>query len=141
MQGWNGFKTRVTEAARRFMQGRYGADQLGLALIWVSFVLVVLGGGLLRGIPSLIGTAGWIWSVWRLCSRNIEKRRAEKARFLTAVNSVKKPVSEALTRFRQRKKYVYFSCPKCGMKLRLPRGVGQVTVTCRQCGEKFEKKA
>ena len=141
MSSWKQFKARVIAAAQRFMQGRYGADQLGLALIWVSFVLVLLGGRLLYGIPSLLGTAGWIWSVWRLCSRNIEKRRSENVRFLTAYNKVKRPVSEGFARFRSRKKYVYFTCPKCGMKLRLPRGVGEVTVTCRQCGSKFEKKA
>ena len=39
------------------------------------------------------------------------------------------------------KKYRYFSCPKCKMRLRVPRGVGNVTITCKGCGEKFDKKA
>ena len=141
MSGWNQFKARARASAAGFMQGRYGADQLGLALIWVSFALVLIGSGVFSGIPAIIGTAGWIWSVWRLCSRNISKRRAENKRFLELVDGFRTPIRQLRARFKHRSEYVYFTCPECGLKLRLPRGVGKVTVTCRQCGHKFEKKA
>ena len=39
------------------------------------------------------------------------------------------------------KQYKYFTCPKCKSRLKLPRGVGEVTVTCGKCGEKIKKKA
>ena len=129
MSSWKQFKERVIAAAQRFMQGRYGAGQLGLALIWVSFVLVLLGGRLLYGIPSLLGTAGWIWSVWRLCSRNIEKRNRENRRFLT--------FKARLTDRRSR----YYRCPNCKQTVRVPRGRGKICIKCPKCGEKFVRKS
>ena len=35
----------------------------------------------------------------------------------------------------------YFSCPKCGQQVRVPKGAGKIRVTCPKCGEKFERKA
>ena len=45
------------------------------------------------------------------------------------------------TRLKNRKKYRYFRCPNCHARLRLPRGVGEVTVNCGQCKHSFRKKA
>jgi transcription elongation factor Elf1 len=39
------------------------------------------------------------------------------------------------------KKYKYFKCPECKSWLRLPRGVGEVTVTCGKCRHAFKQKA
>ncbi len=36
--------------------------------------------------------------------------------------------------------YAYFTCPKCGQEMRAPKGKGKILVTCKNCGEKFEKK-
>ena len=129
----------------KFMQGRYGADQLGLAVIWASLILNLIaamcGSPAAAGILNLISTAGWVWALWRLLSRNKSKRYAENQWFLTRWAKIKTPVMQAVTRFKNRKKYVYFTCPECHMKLRLPRGVGKVTVKCSKCGHSFEKKA
>ena len=139
------FWNRLRAGAARFMQGRYGADQLGLAVIWAAIILNLIGalsGSLaLRGALNLAGTAGCAWAVWRLLSRNKAKRYAENQWFLTHWAKVKTPVMQSAARFKNRKKYVYFTCPECHMKLRLPRGVGNVTVKCSKCGHSFEKKA
>ena len=138
---WTKFKAGVT----RFMQGRYGPDQLGLAVIWASIILNLAGalsGSLaVSGALNLISTVGWVWAVWRLLSKDRQKRFAENQWFLTRWAKIKTPVMQAVARFRNRKKYVYFTCHQCGMKLRLPRGVGNVTVKCSKCGHSFEKKA
>ena len=138
---WTKFKAGVA----RFMQGRYGPDQLGLAVIWASIILNLVGavsGSLaVSGALNLISTVGWVWAVWRLLSKDRQKRFAENQWFLTRWAKIKTPVMQAVARFRNRKKYVYFTCPQCGMKLRLPRGVGNVTVKCSKCGHSFEKKA
>ena len=138
---WNKFKAGVM----RFMQGRYGADQLGLAVIWMSIILNLIGamtGSVAAaGLLNLVSTAGWAWALWRLLSKNKAKRYAENQWFLTHWAKLKTPVMQAVSRFKNRKKYVYFSCPQCHMKLRLPRGVGNVTVKCSKCGHSFEKKA
>jgi len=39
------------------------------------------------------------------------------------------------------KEHCYFKCPNCGQQLRVPRGKGKITVTCRSCGAVFEEKS
>ncbi|MCD8001749.1 MAG: hypothetical protein LUE95_04085, partial [Oscillospiraceae bacterium] len=43
-------------------------------------------------------------------------------------------------RQKQRRDYVFFRCPSCKAMLRVPRGKGRIRVTCRKCGNAFEKK-
>ncbi len=141
MSTWQSIWNRIRAAVTRFMQGRYGADQLGLTLISASLALSLLASFTGWTVLSLLGTAGWVWSLWRLLSKNHAARRAENQKYLALYARVKTPLSQAAARFRNRRKYVYFTCPECHMKLRLPRGVGQVTVKCSKCGHSFEKKA
>ena len=42
---------------------------------------------------------------------------------------------------RRDKEHVYFKCPSCGQQLRVPRGRGRITVTCRACGASFQEKS
>ena len=51
-------------------------------------------------------------------------------------------VYDRITRKAERldKTHKYFSCPKCKARLRAPRGKGRLRITCRTCGEVFEKK-
>ena len=139
------FWNRIKAGFARFMQGRYGPDQLGMAIIWASLILNIIaaltGGSAVSAVFNLLSTAGWVCAIWRLLSRNKSKRYAENQKFLTQWVKVKTPLRQAKTRFKNRKKYVYFSCPECHMKLCLPRGVGKVTVKCSKCGHTFEKKA
>ena len=129
----------------RFMQGRYGPARLSLFLIWASLILniisVLAGHYAISVLFNFLSTAGWVWSIFRILSKNKSARYAENAWFLKHWAQVKTPVMQAVTRFKNRKKYVYFTCPECHMKLRLPRGVGNVTVRCSKCGHSFEKKA
>lgn len=34
----------------------------------------------------------------------------------------------------------YFLCPNCKQTVRVPRGRGQITITCPKCKQKFDKK-
>lgn len=40
----------------------------------------------------------------------------------------------------EKKNYKILSCPKCGQKLRVPRGKGKITVTCKKCFFEFKAK-
>ena len=125
----------------RFMQGRNGADQLGIASMWTAVVLTLINAFLNSAIVSLLITALWVWAIFRLLSRNVTKRREENAWFSARFYKIKTSVMQARERFKNRKKFVYFECPNCHLPLRLPRGVGNVTVKCSKCGHSFEKKA
>lgn len=125
---------------RRFMYGRYGGDQLSWFLLAVYVLLVFLSGLPHLGILSLLAWVVLIWSLYRSLSRQFAKRRAENARFLTMAGP-------AIRWFRMRrticrdKEHRYFRCPNCGQYLRVPRGKGRITVSCRNCGVSFEEKS
>lgn len=40
----------------------------------------------------------------------------------------------------EKKNYKILVCPKCGQKLRVPRGKGNITVTCKKCFFEFKAK-
>ena len=124
----------------RFMAGRYGGDQLNLFLIALYLVLYVVFLFTRLVALELIGTAALVVSLLRSLSRNIERRRAENARFLQMV----RPLWRRWTGFRTRahdKEHRYFKCPNCGQQMRVPRGKGRITVHCRACGAAFEEKS
>lgn len=137
MSFWQKFK----EGFRRFMAGRYGADAFSQGIIIAGLVLFLLAVFTRIGLFSLLAMALYIWAIFRMYSRNGEKRAQENARYLAATRKLRTSVNQALTRLKNRKKYRYFRCPNCHARLRLPRGVGEVTVNCGQCKHSFRKKA
>ncbi len=137
MSFWQKFK----EGFRRFMAGRYGADSLSQAIIIAGLVLFLLAAFTRIGLFSILAMALYIWAIFRMYSRNGEKRSQENARYMAATRKLRTSVNQARTRLKNRKKYRYFRCPNCHARLRLPRGVGEVTVNCGQCKHSFRKKA
>ncbi len=125
---------------RRMMYGRYGGDQLSWFLL-VVYVLLTL----LSGLPHLwalswLALAILVWSFFRMFSRNYNQRRAENARFLTLAGPALRWLKMRRTILRDRE-HRYFRCPNCGQYLRVPRGMGRVTINCRSCGVSFEEKS
>ena len=77
------FFQRLRNALSRFMYGRNGADQLGLCIIWVAILLDVISmltkNTAVSGVVGMITTVLVLWALFRVFSRNLEKRRAENA--------------------------------------------------------------
>lgn len=124
---------------RRMMEGRYGSDQLGMALLGVYLVLVLLSRLFRSSLLNLLATLVILWAFYRMFSRQLELRRAENARFLEAVSPMVRRYNVSKCR-RQDKEHCYFKCPNCGQQLRVPKGKGKLSITCRNCGASFEKK-
>ena len=119
------------------MQGRNGPDSISRSLIIPIIVALVIGTvcrGLLKALMLLGVWALLFYMYFRVFSRNLSKRRAENARYEGKVRYLK-------TRISQSRDYRFYDCPECGTHLRVPRGVGKITVTCRKCGNRFERKA
>lgn len=130
----------IRNAIQRFMYGRYGNDPLNLFLLGL-YLLVYLVFIFVRVEPLYwISFALLLITLFRLLSRNIERRRMENAKFMKAAGPV---ISWLHMRrdMRRDKEHVYFKCPSCGQRLRVPRGKGQITVTCRSCGASFQEKS
>ena len=125
----------------KFMAGRRGADELSLAMLIGGALLSLLGTVLHMPVLSLLSMAIYIFTLFRMFSRNIEKRYAENAAFLKLWNGMTSGIRQFFNRLKNMKKYKYFKCPECKSRLRLPRGVGEVTVTCGKCHHAFKQKA
>lgn len=133
---------KIIMAVRRFMSGRHGADQLSLALIYTAIALNVLTLLIPRaGALGILSMAMLVFALVRIFSKNHERRYRENAWYVKHVGSLSAQIRQAWTRFKNRKTYLYFDCPQCRAKLRLPRGKGEVTMTCGRCGHTFRKRA
>ena len=131
---------------RKFMYGRYGSDQLNIALIILEVVLMIV----LRIVAALTGfilivyldLLPILWALFRMLSRNIQKRRIENEKFMRFWSPLQSRMKYSMEKFRMRKAYKYFNCPNCGAHLRVPRQGGKnLAVSCNKCGHHFNKKA
>ena len=92
----------------------------------------------------IIGTVAGIitlLALFRMFSRNLEKRRAENAKFM---EKVWWPISRRIAGKRQQrmdKEHCYFTCPGCGAVCRVPRGKGRIVITCPRCGNEIHGKS
>ena len=136
-----GFFDKLRASFARFMSGRYGADQLSYAMVILALVMTVIGALSGLGILTLMADALLIVMFVRMFSKDRYRRAHENQVYLEKTQSVRRAVTEWMNRVRNGKKYRYFTCPKCRARLRVPRGVGSVTITCKSCGTKFDKKA
>lgn len=129
----------IRDAIQRFMYGRYGNDQLNLFLMMLYLLLYLVLVITKLELLYWVGLALLSCTLFRLLSRNIPRRRAENLRFMRATG----PIMSWLRlrrNIRRDKEHVYFKCPSCGQQLRVPRGKGKITVTCRACGASFQEK-
>ena len=130
----------IRNAIQRLMYGRYGSDPFNLFLVGLYLILYLLS--VLTRFSPLYWVSFFLvcYSLFRMLSRNFDRRRAENARFMKLAG----PVLQWL-RFqrsvRRDKEHRYFKCPNCGQYLRVPRGKGRITVTCRGCGATFQEKS
>ena len=140
------FFQRLRNALSRFMYGRNGADQLGVCMIWGAILLDLAGmlikkSGIVSGIIGFAATALAIWALWRVFSRNLEKRRAENAAFL---QKIWWPVKRRFASGRQQRmdrEHKYFTCPKCKTVCRVPAGKGKIVITCPKCRHEIRGKS
>ncbi len=136
-----GFLDKIRASFARFMSGRYGADQLSYAMVILALVMTVVGALSGLGLLTLMADALLIVMFVRMLSKDRYRRAHENQVYLEKTQNVRRAVTEWMNRVKNSKKYRYFTCPKCKSRLRVPRGVGSVTITCKSCGNKFDKKA
>lgn len=128
----------IRNAFQRFMYGRYGNDQLNIFLVCL-YAALFLTEALTRSVLFYyLSLAVVLWAMFRLLSRNLDRRRAENARFMALADPFLRWFRLQRT-IRRDKEHRYFKCPNCGQQLRVPRGKGKITVTCRGCGASFQE--
>lgn len=123
------------------MAGRYGQDDLGRFLSVLGLILLIIGIifrlGLIITLPVL---ALLVICYVRMFSRDYAKRYAENQKFL----ALKAKLFHRSSDYRDqadRDANCIFRCPKCGQKIRVPRGKGKIEITCPRCHTRFRKRS
>ena len=132
------FLNKIRVLLNKLMAGRHGADEFTMALLIVGLLLSIIGSLTRFGFLSLLSLALFIYAIYRMFSRNHEKRYAENQKYLSLTHG---SLRQFFVRLKNSRKYKYFKCPQCHARLRLPRKVGEVTVTCGKCRHAFKQKA
>ena len=135
------FWAKLKNTLVMFMQGRHGPDQLGMFTLIAGLVLSLLASFTGIGLLSLLGLALYVWTLFRMFSRNQEARMKENQKYVALTSGAATKVRQFIKRQKNRKEYKYFRCPKCKVLLRLKRGCGEKEITCVRCGHQFKQKA
>lgn len=130
----------MKEKFYRFMQGRYGNDQLNRFLMIVVIVFMVLS-FFVDGPFYLLSLLGIIYTYFRMFSRNIYKRSAENTAYLKYEYKVKQWWATFKRDMKQRKTHHIYKCPSCKQKIRIPRGKGKIEIRCPKCSHTFIKRS
>ena len=124
---------------RRFMVGRYGADQLSIALFGLYFVLTLLRYFFLSPLFSMLVLLPLIVCFYRMLSRDIFKRSEENRRFMLKAQPVISCFQTLISQTKDRN-HRYYKCPQCRQTLRVPKGRGKIEIRCVKCGSRFIKR-
>jgi hypothetical protein len=128
------FKDRIA----RFMNGRYGIDQLYFGLIVLYTVLFFANASIRSFIIDILMWAVLIFMLYRIFSRNVYARSRENEKFLKIWNPIKATGKLTIRRIKEIKTHRFRKCPHCSTMLRLPRKTGEHTVECPRCHHDFE---
>lgn len=124
----------------RFMQGRYGADDLNKFLLWGYFVTVVANLFLSMKILYALSLIILVMLTLRMFSKNIYQRQKENMKFIAFKTKIKRKSNLLKDRWKFRKTHIYRKCPNCKVTLRLPKVKGEHTCCCPKCRKSFKVK-
>lgn len=127
----------MKEKFMRFMYGRYGNDNMNNVILIAALILSLILN--VFGIPgSVLLFAALIYTTFRMFSKNIYARRRENEAFMNVWGRVPKFFRLCHNKWKDRHDFRYVKCKSCKNTLRLPRGKGEITVTCPVCKNKFD---
>ena len=125
----------------QFMQGRYGADQMGQMLSAVSMVFLIISLFSRNQAWFLLAVIGIVYNYFRMFSKNISKRYAENQKYLKMTAGIQRRLASWKSQLAQRKIYHIYRCPGCKQKIRVPRGRVKIEIRCPKCNTRFVKKS
>ena len=87
----------------QFMQGRYGADQMGQMLSAVSMVFLIISLFSRNQALFLLAVIGIVYNYFRMFSKNISKRYAENQKYLKMTAGIRRKLASWKSQLAQRK--------------------------------------
>ena len=103
----NNWKNKMMQ----FMQGRYGADQMGQMLSAVSMVFLIISLFSRNQAWFLLAVIGIVYNYFRMFSKNISKRYAENQKYLKMTAGIRRKLASWKSQLAQRKIYHIYSMP------------------------------
>ena len=122
----------------RFMNGRYGIDELYKFLFKVYIILLIVDIFTKNNIIIYLELIIFVFMFYRFFSKNIKARKKENKLYLKIVKIIKKPFLN-IKRNIDDKEHIYKKCSKCKtlLKLPLPDKIGIKHVKCPKCKKRL----
>lgn len=131
---------RLREFLYRFMQGRYGNDELNKFLLWSYVFFVAVNLFVNSIIIVVLYSILSVVFIYRIMSKDYYKRQQENGKYLLIRNKALKQFTYINNKWKYRKTYIYRKCPNCKAPIRLPRKEGKHICCCPACKKDFEVK-
>ena len=129
------------EWLKKMVVGRYGTDQLSMALLTTGMILLAITLPFKGVIIRLLPLIPIIIAYYRVFSKHIYKRQQENFKFIRFYTPIYKRFNIWIKRFKERKTHRYLKCPTCKQTLRVPKGKGNITITCPKCKNDFRGRS
>lgn len=126
------------ERLKRFMSGRYGYDSLGVVLIVLGLLLSFVSRITAFPLLSIFAVFPTIYALYRILSKDIWRRQQENHKWLYYQDIFKKKWKKLWRWGRDFPKYKYFTCTHCKQTIRIPRGKGNLEISCPKCRHSFK---
>lgn len=126
---------------KKIMIGRYGTDQLSLALLGLGLLLCLVTLPIKSAFIRLIPLIPIVLCYYRVFSKNIYRRQQENFKFIRFYTPILKSFHTFEKRLKDRKTHRYFTCPNCKQTLRVPKGKGNIAITCSKCKTVLHKRS
>ena len=124
----------------RFMNGRYGYDELYKFMIFICLIITIVSIFIDSLILKIIEVTLFVLSLFRFLSKNKSKRLKENKKYIEVKESIKRFTSFQIKKYKDRNKFIYKKCSKCKQKIRLPLKKGKHIVCCPRCKHRFSVK-
>jgi hypothetical protein len=122
------------------MIGRNGVDILVAVCVIAALIINMLANLFRLSLLNAAAFAVLAYALFRVFSKNVDKRRAECYRFQSLWSSARTAFAGWRSRRAEAKDYKFFACPACKCRLRVPRDKGKIKITCTKCGQRFDGK-
>ena len=127
---------------RSFMAGRNGVDKLTVGIIVVyslfAFIKIFLRfSNIAYIIVSVMQYALLAYAVFRILSKNLQKRYNENFRFEQVIRRWQPYAEHMKLRMQFIKTHRFRTCKYCGNFLRMKKGKHSKTIICPKCGKEL----
>ena len=122
---------------RKFMNGRYGIDDLYYALFFVYISLMIINTFVKSQLISVIIVIIITIMLLRFFSKSTTKRKKENETYLNIKSNILKPFKSMKKKYKS--EYIYKKCPNCNttLKLPLPLQIGIKHTNCPKCQKRI----